>query len=216
MKTKADISATMPETIPASAVGLNTFENKLGLREQDDPEFFREWQTDLPEIGNWEKQSCDRVRAGYFNLLKHPPVLENAVRLTVLHPLLFVANFYVAPLHVKPEKTVSLNLQDEDGTTVEGRIDALVLQDQLWLLVIEAKQAGIAIEAGIAQLLSHLLASPISEQPSYGMITNGGYFQFAKVVPGAAPQYALSDVFVLRRSSNELYRVVQIMKKLGG
>ncbi|NEO87821.1 MAG: type I restriction enzyme HsdR N-terminal domain-containing protein [Spirulina sp. SIO3F2] len=204
----------MPHTIPASAVGLNTLETTLGLQEQTDPTFFSEWQTDLPELGDWEKQSCDRVRLGYFNLLKHPPVLENAVRLTVLHPLLFIANFYVAPLHVKPEKTVSLNLQDEDGTTVEGRIDALVLQEQLWLLVIEAKQAGIAIEAGIAQLLSYMLANPTAERPSYGMITNGGYFQFAKVVPGAAPQYALSDVFVLRRSGNELYPVVQIMKKL--
>lgn len=204
----------MPQTVPASSVQLNILETALGLQEQTESAFFNEWQTDLPEIGDWEKQSCDRVRAGYFNLLKHPPVLENAVRLTVLHPLLFIANFYVAPLHVKPEQTVSLNLQDEDGTTVEGRIDALVLQNQLWLLVIEAKRAGIAIEAGITQLLSYMLANPATDCPSYGMITNGGYFQFAKVVPGAVPQYALSDVFVLRRSGNELYQVVQIMKKL--
>jgi hypothetical protein len=204
----------MPQTTPASLVQLDTLETELGLQEVHDLQFFSEWQIDLPSLGDWEKQGCDRVRESYFNLLKHPPQLENMVRQTILHPLLFIANFYVAPLHVKPEKTISLSLPNGEDASIEGRIDALVLQEKLWLMVIEAKQVGIAIEAGIAQLLSYMLASPHREKPIFGMITNGGYFQFAKLVFDDAPYYALSDVFVLRRSENELYTVVQILKQL--
>jgi hypothetical protein len=43
--------------------------------------------------------------AGYLNLLKKPPLLENAVRMAVLHPLLFIAGFYLSPFQVKPEKS---------------------------------------------------------------------------------------------------------------
>jgi hypothetical protein len=35
--------------------------------------FFREWQDDLPEITDLEKQALDRVKASYLNLIKYPP-----------------------------------------------------------------------------------------------------------------------------------------------
>ncbi len=49
----------------------------------------------------------------------------------------------------KAEKSVTISLEDEDGLIIEGRIDALVLKEQFWLMVIESKRAGISLEEGI-------------------------------------------------------------------
>jgi hypothetical protein len=98
--------------------------------------------------------------------------------------------------------------------TIEGRIDALVLKEQFWLIVIESKRAGISLEQGIAQLLAYMLGTPNSEKPIFGMLTNGSHFLFAKLVNGVKPQYALSDEFVLRKRENELYRVLSVLKRL--
>jgi hypothetical protein len=204
----------MTKTIQASVIKIDELESKFGLQEVVDDQFFREWQDDLTEIDEWEKESLDRLKAGYLNLLKKPPLLENAVRMAVLHPLLFIAGFYLSPFQVKPEKSVSISLQDEDGLTIEGRIDALVLKEQFWLIVIESKCAGISLEEGIAQLLAYMLGTPNPKQPIFGMLTNGSHFLFAKLVKGETPQYALSDEFVLRKRENELYSVLVVLKRL--
>ncbi len=205
----------MSPIIQASSIQIDELELRFGLQEAiNDNQFFREWQEDLPAIGNWEKESLDRLKAGYLNLLKHPPLTENAVRMAVLDPLLFVAGFYLSPFHIKPEKSMNIALEDEDGVTLEGRIDVLVLKKQLWLMVIESKRAGISLEEGIAQLLAYMLGVPNPTKPIYGMLTNGGHFLFAKLVWGETPQYALSDEFGLRRQENELYRVLMVLKQL--
>jgi hypothetical protein len=204
----------MTQTIQASAIQINELEARFSLQEIVDNQFFREWQDNLSEISNWEKESLDLLKAGYLNLLKKPPLLENAVRMAVLHPLLFITGFYLSPFYVQPEKSVTICLEDEDGTVIEGRIDALVLKEQFWLIVIESKRAGISLEAGIAQLLAYMLGTPTPEKPIFGMLTNGSHFLFAKLVKGETPQYALSDEFVLRRQENELYRVLSILKRL--
>ena len=134
--------------------------------------------------------------------------------MAVLHPLLFIAGLYISPLQVKPEKSLRIALEDEDETIVEGRIDVLFLKNQLWLMVIESKRAGIALEQASAQLLTYMLGSPNPDRPTFGMVTNGGCFLFAKLVKAEIPQYALSDMFVLRRQENELYQVLKILKSL--
>lgn len=203
----------MTQIIQASVIQIDELESRFGLREVLDHQFFQEWQDDLPEIGDWEKESLDRLKVGYLNLLKKPPLLENAVRMAVLHPLLFISGFYLSPFHVKPEKSVTISLEDEDNLIIEGRMDALVLKEQFWLMVIESKRAGISLEEGIAQLLAYMLGTPNLEKPIFGMITNGSHFLFAKLVKGEIPQYALSDEFVLRRRENELYRVLRVLKR---
>jgi hypothetical protein len=204
----------MTQTIQASVIQIDELESRFGLQEVVDDQFFREWQDDLPEVDDWEKESLDRLKAGYLNLLKKPPLLENAVRMALLHPLLFISGFYLSPFHVKPEKSVTISLEDEDGLIIEGRIDALVLKEQFWLMVIESKRAGISLDEGIAQLLAYMLGTPNPEKPIFGMLTNGSHFLFAKLVKGETPQYALSDEFVLRRRENELYRVLSVLKHL--
>lgn len=203
----------MVQVIPAKAIALPDLKARTGLVEVRERHFFPEWRQDLPELDPWERQTLDRIRTGYFNLLDRQPLLETAVRMCVVHPLLFAASCYIAPPAAQPETSVAIAVDDGE-TTIEGRMDVLVLRDRLWLAVIEAKRVELSLEAGLGQLLAYLLGNPNAEHPVYGLLTNGGYFQFVKLMKTESPQYALSNVFALRRDDNELYPVLQILKKL--
>jgi hypothetical protein len=63
--------------IQARDITLLELKTKFGLRLLEDEQLFREWQDDLPEITDSEKLQLDRAKAGYSNLLKCPPLLEN-------------------------------------------------------------------------------------------------------------------------------------------
>lgn len=204
----------MVQTIQARDITLHDLETKFGLNLVENDQFFREWQDDLPEITNLEKQRLDRVKASYSNLLKYPPLLENTVKMVVLSPLLDLADFYLSPFHIKSEKSVEISAED-DGVIIKGQIDAFALFEQLWVLVIESKQAAFSLEVGRPQLLAYMLANPNSDKPTYGLVTNGGSFIFLKLVKEPTPQYALSRLFYIFNPGNDLYSVLRVLKRLG-
>jgi hypothetical protein len=98
----------MVQTIQARNVALNDWETNFKIEWVEDDQFFREWQDNLPEISEAEKQRPDRVKASYRNLLKHPPLLENTVKMVVLSPFWDLADFYLAPFHVTSEKSLEI------------------------------------------------------------------------------------------------------------
>jgi len=203
----------MVQTIQAKDVDLRYLITNFGIQFVEDEQFFREWQDDLSEITDLEKQLLDKVKAGYLNLLNYPPMLEDVVRMAVLDPILFIGDFYLSPFYVKSEQTIDIAEKDDD-VIIKGRIDTLVLKDQFWVMVIESKQAAFSIEEGLAQILAYMLGNPNPDQPSFGMITTGGSFVFIKLVKGAIPRYATSRVFITRNPGNELYSVFRILKRL--
>ena len=199
--------------IQAKDITLRDLITQFGIQLVRDEQFFREWQDNLPEVTDSEKQLLDRVQAGYFNLLNYPPLLEDAIKLAVLSPVLYLAGFYLLPFYIRSEQSVQIAAEDE-GVIITGKIDVLVLKEQLWVMVIESKKASFSIEAGLAQILAYMLANPNSEQPSFGMITTGGSFNFIKLVKGETPRYARSRVFELVNPGNDLYSVLSITKRL--
>ena len=203
----------MVQTIQAKDVDLRYLITNFGIQFVEDEQFFREWQDDLSEITDLEKQLLDKVKAGYLNLLNYPPMLEDVVRMAVLDPILFIGDFYLSPFYVKSEQTIDIAEKDDD-VIIKGRIDTLVLKDQFWVMVIESKQAAFSIEEGLAQILAYMLGNPNPDKPSFGMITTGGSFVFIKLVKDAIPQYATSRVFITRNPGNELYSVFRILKRL--
>lgn len=203
----------MPQTLQAKDIDLRYLIDNFGLQLVQDDLFFPEWQENLPEITDLDKQLLDKVKAGYLNLLNYPPLLEDAIRMAILDPLLFIGDFYLAPFYVKSEEPIEINLEDKE-TLIKGKIDTLVLKDQFWVMVIESKRASFSIEAGLPQILNYMLANPHSGQPSFGMIATGGSFIFIKLVKNAIAQYATSNIFDLRNRGNELYSVLSILKKL--
>ncbi len=203
----------MTQTIQARDVDLRTLIDKFGLQLVLDDQFFHEWQENLPEITNLDKQLLDKVKAGYFNLLNYPPLLEDVVRMAILDPILFIGDFYLSPFYVKSEESIDIAVSDEN-IIIKGKIDTLVFKDKLWLMIIEAKKVSFSIEVGLAQILAYMLGSPHSEKPCFGMIVTGSEFIFIKLFNRNLPVYALSKGFLMRNPRNELYDVLRILKRL--
>lgn len=203
----------MVQTIQAKNVTLRTLIDEFGIQLVRDSQFFSEWQTDLPNVSDSEKQSLERITNGFVNLLDYAPLLEGVIRMSVVDPLLFLVGFYLSPFHVRSEPSIEIQTEDE-GTIITGSLDTLVLKDRLWVLVVESKRASFSVEAGLAQILAYMLASPNSDQPCYGMITSGGSFMFVKLVKGNPPQYAVSKLFGIREPE-DLATVFAILKRFG-
>ncbi|RKZ40523.1 MAG: restriction endonuclease subunit R [Gammaproteobacteria bacterium] len=204
----------MSQTIRASDISLHDLKTQFGLQLNRDKPFFQEWQTEDPDLTDFEKPFLDRMKDDYFNLLEYPPLLEDTIKMAILGPLLHLAGFYSYPFQTKSEYSVKISTVDGE-MVVEGKIDVLVLKDRFWIMVIESKQAAYSIEAGLAQILAYMLANENQDKLCYGMITTGGSFVFIKLVKGKMPQYALSKVFELRNPGNDLYTVLEILKQLG-
>lgn len=200
--------------LQARNITLRDLRIKFNLQLVEDQQFFREWQDDLPEVSDAEKRQLDRVKANFSNLLEYPPLLENTVKMVVLSPLLDLANFYLSPLHVKSEPSISIESEDGD-TIVKGEIDVLVLFERLWILVIESKKVDYSLEVARSQALAYMLASPNLDQPIFGLITNGVDFKFLKLVKQPQSQYAMSKIFNLFDPNNGLYQALSILKRLG-
>ncbi len=204
----------MVQTLPAREITLHELREKFGLQLVEDEQFFREWQDDLPEITEAEKQRLDRVKASYSNLLEDPPLLENTVKMVVLSPLLDLASFYLPPFRIRSEKSIEISWKDK-GIIIKGQIDVLVVCDRFWIVVIESKQAAFSLEVGRSQLLTYMLANPNPDRPTYGLILNGSNFRFLKLVKGEKYKYAVSRIFDLFNPGNDLYQVLRILKRLG-
>ncbi|MFM6402084.1 MAG: restriction endonuclease subunit R, partial [Planktothrix sp.] len=69
----------MTQILQAKNMTLAELEKLFQVQFVESEEFFREWQENLPEITDWQKQLLDRVKAGYFNLIKKPPLLEKPI-----------------------------------------------------------------------------------------------------------------------------------------
>jgi len=202
----------MAQVIQASELTLSAVEDQFNLRQVlNDPNFFREWKDDLPELSQSERDVLDRVKTEFLYLSKYP-MLEGLVKMVVLSPLLSLAGFYRPPIRPVLEKRVDIALQEENKT-LWGRVDILALQRQVWVAVIESKQAGFSLKDGIAQTLFYMMANPNTEQPTFGLVTNGSHFTFIKLLRSELPQYAFSTEFSLFRPENELYSVLKVLKQ---
>ena len=214
----------MSTVLQARSVTLRDLIDNFGLVKVRDLSFFPEWQSDLAELTPLETSQLDEIQAGYFNLLEYPPYLERSVQLSIISPLLFLGKFFLPPFHIRAEKSVELTAEHE-GLVIRGNIDILLAREQFWVMVIESKEVGFSMEAGLAQLLSYMLANPHPTEPGFGLIATGGSFTFVKLVRGLLgngegerdrPCYALSRIFEIQNPGNELYDVFKVLKRIGG
>lgn len=198
----------MVQTLPIEQLTLYDLEQQFGLQEVADGSFFSEWQGELPALSAAELERLARVEAAYANLERRS-LLENTVKLAVVAPLLDLAGLFLPPFYVTIEKTVEITAV-ADELTLRGRLDVLVLKDQLWVLVIESKRAEFSLKVGIRQVLGYMMAAPDSSRSLYGLVTNGSSFVFVKL---AGRQYARSKELILDQDEG-LAQTLQIMKAL--
>ena len=192
---------------------LRQVEEKLGLKLSGERQFFTEWMTDLPQLNEAEKIRLEQVRENYLYQISDGSLLEETVKMVVLSPLLELAGFYQSPYRFKTEVPVEIEALGDNEEILRGRIDALVLQGKLWIVLIESKKTTFDLELAIPQTLAYMAAHPKPEQPLYGMITNGSSHLFVKAL---GKQYGVSDLFSTRSQyRNNLNEVLRILKYLG-
>ncbi|HBC41968.1 MAG TPA: type I restriction endonuclease subunit R [Pseudanabaena sp.] len=186
-------------------------ESRFGLTRSLDPDFFSEWQQNFEPLTQIEKSTLDRIKHSYLRHINEGFLSEGVVNLLVVSPLLFLANFLDAPFSLRSEEAIEIVDQDLD-ITYKGRIDALVFKESIWIVLVEAKRSSFSFLVAVPQALTYMMASPNGDFPTYALVTNGDHFMFVKK---HGSQYDLSDDFSLfKRSQNELYPVLQILKSL--
>ncbi|MBE9099066.1 type I restriction endonuclease [Vacuolonema iberomarrocanum] len=179
-----------------------------------DETFFPEWCASLPLLTELEQEALNTIRNRLLYHRADGELLEGAVTLLVASPLLELAGFYDPPFRMKAEAAIEIALNDGEEI-LRGRIDILILQQQLWVMVLESKKTMISVRSALPQALAYLMASNNLEKPRFGMLTNGDDVVFIKLATQPAAQYALSRAFSIYTVASELQSAFQVLKQLG-
>lgn len=194
-------------------------EVQFNLLPTTDVNFFTEWREDLPTITEIEKTVLDRIKARYRYHRASGNLAESLVNLVVLSPLLELAGFYDAPFQIKEEVPIEVSvispISETESELLRGRLNFLVVSNELWIVVLEPKGTELNLDIAIPQTLAYMMANPQSEYPTFAMITNGGEFFFIKVIKQGTPQYDISRIFSHLPLNNEFYEVLRILKRIG-
>lgn len=205
----------MATAISQIVQSIHQAESLFGLRRATDLHFFPEWQTLSALLTPGEEAALDRIKASYLYNSADGPLTESTINLLLVSPLLYLSGFCDPPFKLRGEASVDITLE-EQGKKLSGRIDALVLQERLWIILAESKQAKLSFSMAIPQALAYMVASPNSERPVFGMVTNGDGFLFIRLVKKNNFFYDLSDNFSLfNQSRNELYDVLRVLRQIG-
>lgn len=201
----------------ASGITLRHLRQTFGVELNSNDNFFSNWLKNAPPLTESEQVGLDRLCNNYIYLNQEEPPLEEVVKLVVVSPLLDLAGFYQAPFFVKTEISTSLEVADEpNAAPIQGRIDILVVQESLWVVVIESKPARLDVTAGIPQALTYLLNTPTTQTTVYGMVTNGREVIFLKLDrPSSLPEYVRSTTYRLLENVEERIQVLQGLKQIG-
>ncbi|MFN6570382.1 type I restriction endonuclease subunit R [Dendronalium sp. ChiSLP03b] len=192
---------------------LNDLQTRCNLTQADSDRFFYEWIDELPELNQQEQASITRIKQRYDYHRVDSLLLEGTINLLVVSPLLELAGFLDPPYRIRSPYGVGLELENPDET-IRGFIDTLVVQERLWILVVESKRNSIPVPAALPQLLAYMLTNP-HDKSVFGMATNGDEFVFLKLTLIDTPQYDVSRTFSLFPRRHELAEVLRILKRLG-
>ena len=203
----------MSKTIAIGRLTLPEILETRSLRLAEDPQFFEEWQCIEPDLSTEDAHFLDRVQQDYFDQIRQGQLSEGLIKLVVISPLLHLAGFYRYPYQVRLEESVQVEVL-EGQETWRGRIDALVVQDALWIVVVESKGAAFGIDQAIPQALGYMFATPHPQRPVYGLVTNGSSYAFLKLVQQPNALYSVSDVFLLLPGRSTLHRVLSILRAI--
>lgn len=190
---------------------LAEVESRFGLHRAEHEGFFGEWQSDLPDLSDGERQKLGILRQRLLYHRAEGDLLEGAVMLLVASPLLELPGFYDPPFRMQAEAGVEVTVADEQEI-LRGRIDVLILQQELWVWVLESKKTTISTRSALPQILAYMMASPDVKKPLFGILTNGDDVLFVKLTPDR--HYSLSRVFSLYTLTQEWETVLRVLKKL--
>ena len=193
---------------------LSDLQTRCNLHQAEDETFFNEWLTELPQLNSQEQSGVTRIKQRYDYHRVDGLLLEGTINLLVVSPLLELAGFLDSPYRIRSPYGISLEIEEPEAT-IRGFIDVLVVQEKLWIFVVESKRNSIPVVAAIPQLLAYMLTTPHRDKSVFGMATNGDEFIFIKLAITDKPEYDVSRTFSLFPRRHELAEVLQILKRLG-
>ncbi len=204
-------------TVNARTITLTDLRQRFGVRLNSSDRFFEDWLIQVPLVSETESVALERICQNYEYLSQEEPPLEEVVKLVVVSPLLDLAGFYQPPFLLKAEVSTTIEVADDPDTSpIFGKIDVLVVQESLWVLVIESKPARLDVTVGIAQALTYLLSARLESNTLYGMVTNGREVLFLRLERGTKPpRYSRSSTYRLLESIQERQQVLQGLKQIG-
>ena len=205
----------MIQTYPISQTitTLEALEQKFKLSPTDNELFFQECQQDLPELTDQEKETLEQIKRRFLRHRKRVSLTEGVINQLLISPLLTLAGLYDEPFYVTTEASVELEIEEEEEI-LRGRIDTLIIAQQLWVLIIESKST-IAFPVALPQIMTYMMANPNPQIPVYGLIGNGDEFMFIKMLTKGVPQYDFSNIFfLLLPRRNQLEDILQILKQI--
>jgi hypothetical protein len=197
--------------ISQAIASMSQVRSQFGLVANANPRGSIEWQADLPALTSLEQQTLDHYRERFLAHYDQGDLAEGAVDRLLVSPLLDLAGFYDPRFKIETEATVEVTAQD-DQMLYRGRIDTLVIQQQLWVLVVEEKATRVAMETALPQALAYMSAHPNNDISVLGLATNGNHFMFIELNQNR--EYRFSDDYSLLAHQNQLYQVLQILKQI--
>jgi hypothetical protein len=188
-------------------------EQRFRLSPTNNQQFFNEWQQNLPNLTVHEQQTLDQIKQRFDRHRKRSSLAEGVINQLLVSPLLTLAGLYDEPFYVTTEVSIELEITEKEEI-LRGRIDTLIIAQQLWVLIIESKST-IAFPVALPQIMTYMMANPNPELPVYGLIGNGDEFMFIKMLTAGIPQYDLSNIYsLLLPHRNQLEDILQILKQI--
>ena len=201
----------MAQVAQASQLTLHDVETKFGLQLETASDFFSEWQVAPIRLDEYRSRVLDQAQAHFRYLLAYP-VHEELVKMVIISPLLSVAGFYQRPFRPVAEEIIEIAVKTNDEL-VRGRIDILVLNEQIWVATIEAKGPQFSWHVGLPQALTYMVSSNQPSAIRFGLVTNGTDLVFVKLRRDTG-QYGVSKTFSIFNPGNELHNVVAVLQAL--
>ncbi len=210
----------MPQTLAISKAltSMAEVEARFAIGYTRQADFFTEWLTELPTLSVTEQAQLTAIQQRFIEHRHRRSLPEGTIDKLMVSPLLDLAGLYDPKFTIRTEASVEIELTEKDEI-LQGRMDTLILCDQLWVVVVEAKHSTFALSVAIPQALTYMFSSPHPECPVFGLVTNGEEFRFIKltIAPHSTQlsEFDLSDIFsVFPPSRSQLPKVVQILKRL--
>ncbi len=194
---------------------MDQVQSRFPIAYATDKDFFTEWKQDLPDLSELERSQLAHIQQRFIEHRDRASLPEGTVDKLMISPLLDLAGLYDARFTIKTEASVEIVLEDQ-GEILQGRIDTLILNEKIWVLVIEAKNSTFALSIALPQLLTYMLFQTNQGQALFGLVSNGEEFRFVKLQRNTQRiDFDLSDIFsVLPPSRSQLPIVVQVLKSL--
>ncbi|MGB8697924.1 MAG: type I restriction endonuclease [Thermosynechococcaceae cyanobacterium] len=202
--------------ISKELTNLSAVTERFNLTYTTNIQFFTEWFETLPLLSQKEQAVLHHIQQRFLDHRNRGFLPEGTVDKLIVSPLLDLAGLYEPQFTIRTEASVEIVLEDRDEK-LQGRIDTLIVQDQFWILVVEAKNTALSLSVAIPQALTYMMSAPHPDDPVFGLVTNGDEFRFIKLLqsPLSTPQFDLSDSFsVIPPHRSQLNQVLQILKVL--